>query len=40
MSKSYCLTALEGLTQEVIEVQLDESGERSVRLRILNNDPE
>ncbi|UXE59047.1 MAG: hypothetical protein KA717_24230 [Woronichinia naegeliana WA131] len=34
------LTALEGLTQEVIEVQLDESGERSVRLRILNNDPE
>lgn len=30
------LTALEGLTQEVIEVQLDESGERSVRLRILN----
>jgi hypothetical protein len=35
MSKSYCLTALEGLTQEVIEVQLDESGERSVRLRIL-----
>lgn len=29
------LTALEGLTQEVIEVQLDESGERSVRLRIL-----
>jgi hypothetical protein len=34
------LTALEGLTQEVIEVQLDESGERSVRLRILNNDLE
>ena len=29
------LTALEGLTQEVIEVQLDENGERSVRLRIL-----
>ncbi|BFM40114.1 hypothetical protein [Synechocystis sp. LKSZ1] len=33
------LTALENLTQEIIEVQLDESGERSVRLRILQ-DPE
>ncbi len=31
------LTALEGLTQEIIEVQLDDSGDRSVRLRILND---
>ncbi|TVQ50930.1 MAG: hypothetical protein EA366_16220 [Spirulina sp. DLM2.Bin59] len=33
------LTSLTSLTQEVIEVQLDETGERSVRLRIMG-DPE
>ena len=32
------LTSLELLTAEVIEVQLDEAGERSVRLRILSED--
>jgi len=32
------LTALETLSQEVIEVQLDEGGEHSVRLRILDTD--
>ena len=31
------LTALEMLTSEVIEVQLDEGGERTVRLRILTD---
>ncbi len=31
------LTALEGLTQEIIEVQLDEAGEKSVRLRIITD---
>ncbi|HAC66301.1 MAG TPA: hypothetical protein DCF68_22885 [Cyanothece sp. UBA12306] len=32
------LTCLESLSSEVIEVQLDEAGEKSVRLRILNDD--